>query len=719
MPTTNPVPSTDPSDLLFNAGKLDEVVNGAGSTYTDRLGVARRTLAGIDAAADNVLNSIGYAVPVAYASGISLTLTSQTIEFSGVVYSPKSSALPFTTSSWGADSAKFRAIQVTDAAHLSYQPAGTGAIATTVQEQLRRGSVQAENYGADPTGVSDSTDAIVTAFATGKDVKLTSGTYLLSPAAVKTIADQGYQRLYGDGSVTIKVNLTSSSDVFLFNGPVSLENLTIDFNNSYSRYAFRWGANAGHIRIKDIRVGGLKDIDSSTGSITFWIIETGNTFEINNVKAYSMLKRGNGTITDANGSYTLIYIGGGTGPTEGSIDNVFVNTIHNINASDQVIYEDTAAIYIATGTSDAQNKISINNVQGVNFGKRLLKIHASNVTVDGVNGYSTEGDSLGVITFLNGLGLGDKYGCSASNVRAYGKMEYAFSSEAIGTKWNNVIAYTEPGTKTGMDTAAIGLWIQSNDTVVDGYESGSQRLISIGSSASIVKNTKLKNLKFDIAAITTQGLQPRGGSLGFDGLTVDGLKVIAPAGNQVAAIAADTVLNGTTVKGRNVVIDDVLVETAFAGSGDAFRFKYIENISVSNLRYVNTSGQTHFRIASFDTCKNVNVDKVDIEGANTIGVYLLSSTGRNTANRIYNPSATIAAVYNSNSSDVFVGNCDPAKVSSITTNVSQNSKNSVGATIDRPTTGLVAGYSQHFDTTLGKPIWWSGSVWKDATGATV
>ena len=36
----------------------------------------------------------------------------------------------------------------------------------------------------------------------------------------------------------------------------------------------------------------------------------------------------------------------------------------------------------------------------------------------------------------------------------------------------------------------------------------------------------------------------------------------------------------------------------------------------------------------------------------------------------------------------------------------------------RPTTGLVAGY-QFFNTTLNKPIWYTGSVWVDCTGATV
>lgn len=49
MPTTNPVPSYDPTDLLFNAEKLDQVVNSTSPSYTDRLGVQRRTLAGLEA----------------------------------------------------------------------------------------------------------------------------------------------------------------------------------------------------------------------------------------------------------------------------------------------------------------------------------------------------------------------------------------------------------------------------------------------------------------------------------------------------------------------------------------------------------------------------------------------------------------------------------------------------------------------------------------------
>lgn len=43
----------------------------------------------------------------------------------------------------------------------------------------------------------------------------------------------------------------------------------------------------------------------------------------------------------------------------------------------------------------------------------------------------------------------------------------------------------------------------------------------------------------------------------------------------------------------------------------------------------------------------------------------------------------------------------------------------VGPTAARPTAPGVQAGDQHYDTTLSKPVWWSGSAWKDATGTTV
>lgn len=47
-PTNNPIPSEDPRDLKFNAGKIDEEVNGSADYYADRFGVQRLTNTGRD-----------------------------------------------------------------------------------------------------------------------------------------------------------------------------------------------------------------------------------------------------------------------------------------------------------------------------------------------------------------------------------------------------------------------------------------------------------------------------------------------------------------------------------------------------------------------------------------------------------------------------------------------------------------------------------------------
>jgi len=41
-----------------------------------------------------------------------------------------------------------------------------------------------------------------------------------------------------------------------------------------------------------------------------------------------------------------------------------------------------------------------------------------------------------------------------------------------------------------------------------------------------------------------------------------------------------------------------------------------------------------------------------------------------------------------------------------------------GATTQRPTANLLLG-QQFYDITLGIPIWWNGTVWKNASGTTV
>lgn len=96
-----------------------------------------------------------------------------------------------------------------------YTPAGTGAIPTTVQAKLRQ-YVSVTDFGADPTGVADSTAAFLAAigaYSTQRDIYVPTGTYKIT----NTLALGLNKRLVGAGSalVTLKFN---SSDLFCITG---------------------------------------------------------------------------------------------------------------------------------------------------------------------------------------------------------------------------------------------------------------------------------------------------------------------------------------------------------------------------------------------------------------------------------------------------------------------------------------------------------------------
>lgn len=81
---------------------------------------------------------------------------------------------------------------------IPFTQAGTGAVPQTVDAKLKQ-SVSVLDFGADATGVSDSTAAFNNALAVGKAVYVPSGTYLLSSLAVIT----GSFDLHGDGKSSV------------------------------------------------------------------------------------------------------------------------------------------------------------------------------------------------------------------------------------------------------------------------------------------------------------------------------------------------------------------------------------------------------------------------------------------------------------------------------------------------------------------------------------
>lgn len=80
-PTNNPIPSESPRDLKFNAGKIDEVVNSANLTYTDRFGVDRLTIEGLRRVAQDAISAFGYITVDSFEDGATLTLPNQVLRY--------------------------------------------------------------------------------------------------------------------------------------------------------------------------------------------------------------------------------------------------------------------------------------------------------------------------------------------------------------------------------------------------------------------------------------------------------------------------------------------------------------------------------------------------------------------------------------------------------------------------------------------------------------
>lgn len=81
-----------------------------------------------------------------------------------------------------------------NASEVTYNPAGTGAVARTVEAKLRE-TVSVLDFGADPTGVADSSSAFSAAIAAADNVFIPAGTYrctiVLSGLTAKTLRGAG------------------------------------------------------------------------------------------------------------------------------------------------------------------------------------------------------------------------------------------------------------------------------------------------------------------------------------------------------------------------------------------------------------------------------------------------------------------------------------------------------------------------------------------------
>ena len=233
-PTNKPIPSEDPRDLKFNAGKIDEVVTSDAHYYTDRFGVRRWTIAGFQYTAEEAIRNYGYITMDSFEDGATLTLPNQTLRYeaTGEYYRwdgafPKIVPAGSTPDSTG--EVKLGAwVSVGDAALRSQISNPEGAILYPELQMARwRDEGDVRGWGAKGDGVTDSTENIAAALNSQKAVVASDGVFSSSGI------NSNYCNLDGRGSGVLS-HRSSTGNYLVFNNLRSsrLSNITVESNKA-------------------------------------------------------------------------------------------------------------------------------------------------------------------------------------------------------------------------------------------------------------------------------------------------------------------------------------------------------------------------------------------------------------------------------------------------------------------------------------------------------
>jgi len=235
-PTSDiPLGSTSPKVLYNNASNFDEFSVSPNPTFTDRYNKLRKTIAGMEMDFQDFLVQSGYRyIGADYVDGVpGLTFTSrnQYTVRAGIAYRLAVTApIPYvTTGVWATDQPNFLAFELdsillADLANNFDPLKGAGMIGyagRTVYARLQD-VVNVLDYGADPTGATDS----LAAFNAARDKLMTSGDF----RGGKIVIPNGYYKLSGEWTFTAGASIVHNITI-VGNGILCV---TLDFTSAPS-----------------------------------------------------------------------------------------------------------------------------------------------------------------------------------------------------------------------------------------------------------------------------------------------------------------------------------------------------------------------------------------------------------------------------------------------------------------------------------------------------
>lgn len=775
--TGNPIGSTAVKDLYDNAENLDEFVNSQSKlTHPDRRGVSRKTWHGMehdfsgfmsssDQSFQQFLLSSGYEDVGEYGAGLLIERRNQVFRYNDELYRAGADLeLPYTTAGvWGDESGGF--VSVGDAALrqeigapggaalVGFQQSGVGSINRTTQDKLRE-FVSVKDFGAVGDGVIDDTEAIQAALDSNNPVVLFSkgiylvssklnikdNTHIIGQEAVilnKFVSNYNVSDncLLGEGVSNIVIEgliidggwrtfpSTNATDTLVGNSLVKFNNCkNIEIRNCWwKNYTQAWGGEDFHVvkiessdgvrlfnnKQSDVYPEGTRlnnctnvvingfDVDNKYDSVVWTPLHLFfcDKVVVDNVNIKSSGKGSSFNATCSNFVLRNINIIGGAGldiSNETSTPyQVKHGIVENVNISGGCIYSTPTNGGPLENVSFVNCNVDTDNTGNMGSNNSCLRLGSPlNVIVDNCNFNINRGDYPTFTTAIRAdLVDSASGGLRISNLKFTGDIDSVVQINPNSTYKNFRGLYISD--TTGMLSKQPS----------QGSFTGNGSIVAFTSS---ITNPDPESFLDDIRIERTNITNVTGG-----------IVTIYNAGSIFRLDIQDSKLSGNNDRGtpfpteliiRNSVFN---INLCFSGNPSniknfLFEDNYV-NTPIDPSSFINLSTDTSI------TLKNINILR---------NIILCSRFMNNTnANVNFDP-ATCNLEFDVNLiSGTYVGNLAAKNITIrsgafgfYTPTIHTNTSNRVVA----PISGQCM-----FDSTIGKPIWWNGTAWVDATGTVV
>ena len=422
-------------------------------------------------------------------------------------------------------------------------------------------------------------------------ITIPSGTYHID--STLNVTEGAVKKVVGSGQVTFIIDLPINTDFLKSNINIEFDNITFDFNGGFVKQGILFARNLGVIKQRNLRFKNLHETGKDYGTNILQIPAQGNTVDIDNIEFENMTKMGNGIIEDSAGNLTCIYYGDNPSypsALKGKIENIKATNLKNINETGEVINEDVSAIYAYNTDIHKDGQLLINEIQGYNFGKRLLKVDASNVEIGKVTGHS-DIDNVTSLVGLNNTN-GSKKNIKIGSLKASGLISATLATDALTVMVDSI---------NSEQTKGSALNVSRGGLTVNNLYSNSPRAVYFNAS-HVVGDVEVKNLTIGEGEHVSEGITVAH-SQGVSNLKIGRLIVNNP--NRLSSV----INTEASSLNKDISIDRAILNLTNMTS-IPLRLLGIDGLKIGGISATNDTETQVERLIRLRGCKNAEIGDI-------------------------------------------------------------------------------------------------------------